>query len=800
MRRITPSYNIARSSPAKDPGLVFWYKDSHMSNRVFTGDFTVDATTNIATSANHPFGNPYNENSGISILVTLTSTGTLPGGLSSNTVYVVNAIDATTFKFYPTGPTYIADNASRLNNTIDITSTGSGTHTFSTQPMAMQLTDLSGRGHRLINGDGSLTSMRSSHIYKALPGSTMPGLYSPGFQSAASDGNSNNKTFASTNVNVSNDTITLTAHGFSTGLGITLGSVLGGTPPGGCSYFTIYYLKSVDANTLQLYDTRANALVGGATGLINITSQGSGTHAIGLDIGEGVYYDPQNDDARYTMNAEIKGQRGSTYFVISKRQFQLANIQDTKFRDLTILNASGGSRFSPEYRPFMGSMPVVQIRSWDATQVDVSTDIFTVPDHGFTRGSKIRVSIDSGSLPSGINSSFLCKFNGASSGVVDITNDIITVTAHGINTGTQVRLDALGGSLPTGLSTATDYWIRALDTNTFSLYTSLANANSDTSRVNITALGNAMCQVITYYWVRTLSKDTFSLHTTSAGSTSTSSDSISKLDITSLGSGMMTLTTSNAFRQFVSLDATSASIISTSTGNISFSSHGLSQGLAVSIKGRNGSPPTGYTEGVTYYVRVVSNNIFILYDTFTNANASDTTPGVAPSTGKIVPSALGTATDCLFYNETPGWSPGLSAERPTNSQGTTPDPGRFTAKRLNNINSWNVTVYQIDYNDPTQDQPSAWCWVNMGQRLALIQGSNTLNPTGMTFTKGDGTFPATNSSSPGAHLFNSGQGDTPAIGLIKEAFLINRVLTQAEITQYIHYFHTQYPFLDIGCY
>ena len=49
------------------------------------------------------------------------------------------------------------------------------------------------------------------------------------------------------------------------------------------------------------------------------------------------------------------------------------------------------------------------------------------------------------------------------------TTDIITAAAHGLANGTRVRLTNSGGALPAGLATATDYFVREADANTFTL-------------------------------------------------------------------------------------------------------------------------------------------------------------------------------------------------------------------------------------------------------------------------------------------------------------------------------------------
>jgi hypothetical protein len=96
------------------------------------------------------------------------------------------------------------------------------------------------------------------------------------------------KTVASTAVSADNDTITATAHGFATGdcVNVTTSTTL----PTGISADTAYYVNRVDAATFKLYDTRAHAVAGGATGLVNITAAGAGNHTFVSVLGIGSHY------------------------------------------------------------------------------------------------------------------------------------------------------------------------------------------------------------------------------------------------------------------------------------------------------------------------------------------------------------------------------------------------------------------------------------------------------------------------------------------------------------------------------
>lgn len=81
------------------------------------------------------------------------------------------------------------------------------------------------------------------------------------------------KTFAAAAVNTTTDRITITAHGFNTGLKGQVSNP--GTLPTGITAATDYFVIVIDADTIQLASSLANAIAGTA---VDITGQGSGTN------------------------------------------------------------------------------------------------------------------------------------------------------------------------------------------------------------------------------------------------------------------------------------------------------------------------------------------------------------------------------------------------------------------------------------------------------------------------------------------------------------------------------------------
>lgn len=82
-------------------------------------------------------------------------------------------------------------------------------------------------------------------------------------------------TFTTGNVNTTLDTVTITAHGYKTGLQIRL--TTSNTLPAGLSLLTSYWLIVLDVNTIQFATTSADAFAGV---FVDLTSVGIGTQTI----------------------------------------------------------------------------------------------------------------------------------------------------------------------------------------------------------------------------------------------------------------------------------------------------------------------------------------------------------------------------------------------------------------------------------------------------------------------------------------------------------------------------------------
>jgi hypothetical protein len=183
--------------------------------------FTADAGTNNLSCAGHGYV------TGDS--VSFTTTGALPLPLLANTEYYVIYVGVDTFKLATSY--YLAG----IGTELDITTAGSGT-----------------------NSVYGLGGGANWYVYDDLSDVTV-------------------KTFAPSDVDyTTNDTITITGHGLNTGRIVRITST--GTMPGGLVSGADQYVIYVDANTIKLASSYANAYNGTARNLV--TTQGTGTHSL----------------------------------------------------------------------------------------------------------------------------------------------------------------------------------------------------------------------------------------------------------------------------------------------------------------------------------------------------------------------------------------------------------------------------------------------------------------------------------------------------------------------------------------
>jgi hypothetical protein len=215
------------------------------------GTFTVDTSTDLITLAAHGLSDGN--------LVHVASTTTLPGGLSANTVYYIRDAASSTFRLA----------TSSGGSAIDLTSTGSGTHSLYDE---VQVPDMRSR----------------------LPIGVGTGTYVEEFEPA--------------DVATGTEIITVASNvGLYTGTAVTLTSA---SPPSPLTTSTTYYVIRSSDTQIQLATSLANALAGTA---INLTTTGSGTHTLTKTLTARALGQKGGEEGHYQLATEAYLDDGTTH-------------------------------------------------------------------------------------------------------------------------------------------------------------------------------------------------------------------------------------------------------------------------------------------------------------------------------------------------------------------------------------------------------------------------------------------------------------------------------------------------------
>lgn len=141
-------------------------------------------------------------------------------------------------------------------------------------------------------------------LYEALAGCA----YSGGLIVNNTVGATASKAFASTDVSTAADTIAITAHGFVSGQAVTL--TTSGTLPAPTLVLTTYYIIVVNANSIKLATSQANATAGTA---IDLTTQGAGSsNVVPASASYSVFLDASNDGTNFVPYFSFESMTAST--------------------------------------------------------------------------------------------------------------------------------------------------------------------------------------------------------------------------------------------------------------------------------------------------------------------------------------------------------------------------------------------------------------------------------------------------------------------------------------------------------
>lgn len=242
------------------------------------------------------------------------------------------------------------------------------------------------------------------------------------------------QTFGDADVTVASDQIEITSHGFYTGMLCQLTTT--GTLPAGLALTTDYYAIVVDANTIKLATTLANALSGTA---VDITAAaGGGTHTVDVTA-------VANNSITYTSTSAtvaLEDASGSVDDV--SRNWTFIGLHDYWYDNAgTQEQVLVGVSDEPKIYKYDSNGSRLEI-----TKKDRTDDTFA--DGDVTTGT-----------------------------------DTVNITGHGFYTGMECVLTTTG-TLPTGLSTGTTYYVIRVDDDNIKFATTIGNARNDIV-VDITA-------------------------------------------------------------------------------------------------------------------------------------------------------------------------------------------------------------------------------------------------------------------------------------------------------------------------
>lgn len=410
-------------------------------------------------------------------------------------------------------------------------------------------------------------------------------------------------------VNLSTDIIrTSIVHGFSTGDRVTYyalpqSTTNFGTPIVGLTSEKDYYVRVTTADSFQLHNTAADAV--NNTNRVDITNYGSGQGLFSKNnfvTGESVLISSTSPISGLSSGAvyyikTLSPQTFALYYTKSEAQVGIFNQTGDSYSDLRapIISFTAGTELFLKRKEFVNlltaSTGIQELNNVAQNAVDGIYDLdIKVGGPGSTEFtlSPTNAILSPRSLTLNPYEDFSSEFNairyenhklynGAEITYneserisldqnidgVDESTDVFTILNHGLTNTQEVvyLVDESSQEIP-GLQDSTSYYVNVISPDTFSLHTSVPDADSDTNRVNVWGI---------------------------------ESNIIKSLESTSITLDLITTTVD----------------------------HELSTGQAIVFTSAN--PPSALTSGNTYYVRVFDENQFFLHETYQDALSGENT-------------------------------------------------------------------------------------------------------------------------------------------------------------------------------
>jgi len=304
---------------------------------------------------------------------------------------------------------------------------------------------------------------------------SITGIYTRSASSAQSAnytrGSSN--TIATSAVNTTNDTVTITAHGFTTGTSLLYDDA-SGTVLAGLTDNTTYYAIVVNEDTIKLATSSGNATAGTA---IDLTGTGNNSQTLATALNTVTITD--TDHGLITGDQIVATFSGAA----TDGTYTISNVTKDTF-DVT--DAAAGVIASTSLTYTHGLVTFTKTSHGLATTDSVIAD--------FTSGNATDGWYEVGSVADAntltLRQDVPTNIGGTvATSAVNTSTETITLTAHNFSTGDEVHYSNGGGTTLAGLTDDTIYYCIKIDANNFKLATNLANAN-DSTAINLTGTGN----------------------------------------------------------------------------------------------------------------------------------------------------------------------------------------------------------------------------------------------------------------------------------------------------------------------
>jgi hypothetical protein len=554
--------------------------------------------------------------------ITYTSSGTLVGGMSLNTIYYVDKIDNYSYQI-STSPT--------LSPKVDLTSPSASTDdTFAKVIVNIATNTLTIPSHGFLanqpiryqtNGGNPITPLQNNATYyvKTVVDDNnitlSQSLNGPTIDLTAA-GTGVGHSFVYVVVNIIEDSLYIPGHDLVTGQRVVYSNG-GGTTIGGLTNGAQYFIFKVDNNIVKLSTNRAG------TAIVNLTAVGTGNHTLtitsidfatetisipshGFSQGELVQYDAVGQTAIGGLTS------GNPYYIIliDGDNIKLASSLENATASTAVNLTTAG----------VGRHRILSLtKSPDGTYT-----IATIP-------TPTTFTVSAGGFVPAIVKTFTPR------AIVDTQQNNLRLLSHGFLTTTKVRYSNAGGTSIGGLTHNTDYYVVAINKDYIRLATTAENAASG-NVISFTSFGAGVDHTLTSFQINGNVTGSGTVSTLAGGTLVTGfNTAFSKI-----------LKVGDRLRIFppntTNVKTFAAANVSTGADTITISTHGYVTTDVVQFLSGTGVAPGGLTTTQYYYIGRVDANTVKLYNSSSDANAG---------TGAVDLTTAGTGTDFTLTKTIP---------------------------------------------------------------------------------------------------------------------------------------------------